>query len=75
MKKSVGLFLSHICSRTQNINIFLVILQQYIRIFKITHFKAASEQKQSDDLKTDCINLKKNAKRYFDVRRNLLIKQ
>jgi len=73
MTESVGPFLSHICNRIQNINISLIILQQNTCNIKIKHFKAASEKKQSDDLKTDGTNLKKIGKKYFDVRRVVLL--
>jgi hypothetical protein len=42
-----------------------ILLQQYTRIIKITHFKAASEQKQSNALRTDGVNLKKTGKNIF----------
>jgi hypothetical protein len=63
--ESVGPFLSHTCNCTQNINIFLAILQQHTHNIKITHFKAASEQKQYNYLRTDNTNLKKAGKKIF----------
>jgi hypothetical protein len=42
-----------------------VILQQHTRNTKITRFKAASEQKQYNDLRTDDTHLKKAGKKIF----------